>query len=107
MVVSCNCLIHVVSQESETVLQTSHLLVQGFVAGAGVSGVATSLLSFFSQLEATGDQEGARSAADVAPAACTYFAAAAAITGLCVLCYSALSKLEYSRVRLAPYLASE
>jgi hypothetical protein len=80
-------------------------VVQGFVVGAGLSGCATSLLSFFSQLEAAGGG-GQRTPADVAPAAFVYFGAAAAISGLCILCFSLLTRLKYSRTKLGPYLAS-
>jgi hypothetical protein len=43
----------------------------------------------------------------VAPAAFLYFGAAAAITGLCILCFSMMTRLKYSRAKLGPYLASE
>jgi hypothetical protein len=81
---------------------------QGFVVGAGLSGCATSALSLLAQLQASSTGEGGqRTAADVAPAAFLYFGAAAAITGLCIVCFSMLTRLKYSRAKLGPYLASE
>jgi hypothetical protein len=78
------------------------------VVGAGLSGCATSALSLLAQLQASSTGEGGqRTAADVAPAAFLYFGAAAAITGLCVVCFSMLTRLKYSRAKLGPYLASE
>lgn len=43
----------------------------------------------------------------MAPAAFVYFGAAAAIIGLCIMCFSMLTRLKYSRVKLGPYLASK
>jgi uncharacterized membrane protein YgcG len=86
------------------------IYIQGYVVGAGLSGVATSVLSLAAQFAADeGDagEGGARTAADVAPAAAVYFAAAAAIVALCACCYHLLGRLEYSRSRLAPYAAAQ
>eukprot|EP00882_Tetradesmus_deserticola_P012330 GHRQ01013069.1.p1 GENE.GHRQ01013069.1~~GHRQ01013069.1.p1 ORF type:complete len:546 (+),score=187.19 GHRQ01013069.1:592-2229(+) len=83
------------------------IYIQGFVVGAGLSGCATSTLSLLAQLKASSSGEGGqRTPADVAPAAFIYFGAAAAITGLCVVAFSMLTKLAYSRAKLGPYLAS-
>jgi hypothetical protein len=84
-----------------------HQLLQGYVVGAGLSGVGTSTLSFVSQLSASSDEGGERDPSDVALAGALYFGAAAAIILLCTFCYSALTRLEYSRVRLLPYMAGE
>ncbi|WIA37582.1 hypothetical protein OEZ86_014488 [Tetradesmus obliquus] len=83
------------------------IYIQGFVVGAGLSGCATSTLSLLAQLKASSSGEGGqRTAADVAPAAFLYFGAAAAITGLCAVCFSLLTRLSYARAKLGPYLAS-
>jgi hypothetical protein len=82
-------------------------LLQGYIVGCGLSGCATSLLSFLSQLRAAGSGAAAHTPEDVAPAAFLYFACSAGITGLCTLSFSLLTRLKYSRMKLEPYLASE
>lgn len=101
----CLCFTHTNTPLTRTYSPLLH--TQGFVVGAGLSGVATSGLSLIAQLQATSDGGGDRSAADVAPAAFTYFGAATAIIVLCVLTYMVLPRLDYSRAKLAPYLMSE
>jgi hypothetical protein len=65
-------------------------------------------MSLLAQLKASSTGEGGqRTAADVAPAAFLYFGAAAAMIGLCLVCFSMLTRLKYSRAKLGPYLASE
>jgi hypothetical protein len=78
---------------------------QGYVVGAGLSGVGTAALSFFSQLGARAGAGGERDPSDVAWAGAIYFGSAAAVTALCAFCYTALNKLPYSRAKLLPYLA--
>ncbi|KAF8065938.1 hypothetical protein HT031_002999 [Scenedesmus sp. PABB004] len=83
------------------------IYIQGFVVGAGLSGCATSTLSLLSQLSAKSSGAGGQpTAGDVAPAAFVYFGSASLMTGLCILCFSLLTKLKYSRAKLGPYLAS-
>lgn len=84
------------------------IYIQGFVVGAGLSGVGTSVLSFVTQLRA---QEGGgggdeRTAAEVAPAAFAYFSCAASVTAVCVAAFALLGRLEYSRARLAAHYAA-
>jgi hypothetical protein len=75
------------------------------VVGAGLSGVGTAALSFFSQLGARAGEGGERDPSDVAWAGAIYFGSAAGVTALCAFCYTALNKLPYSRAKLLPYLA--
>jgi hypothetical protein len=82
------------------------LHTQGYIVGCGLSGCATSTLSFLSQLRAA-SATSAHTPADVAPAAFLYFACSAGITGLCTLSFSLLTRLKYSRMKLEPYVASE
>jgi hypothetical protein len=127
------------------------IYIQGFVVGAGLSGVGTSVLSFITQLRATEEDDGApalgrwgaggdpfspsfpfsgkhhgggdsgggdsggggggvdggeRTAAQVAPAAFAYFAAAASVTALCAMAFTMLGRLEFSRARLAAHYAA-
>ena len=107
------------------------IYIQGFVVGAGLSGVGTSVLSFVTQLRARegddsndplgvgdgvlgsvwsvlsalGVAEG-RTAAQVAPAAFAYFASSASITALCAIAFTLLGRLQFSRVRLAAHYAA-
>jgi hypothetical protein len=81
-------------------------LLQGYIVGCGLSGCATSALSFLSQLRADSSAS-SHAPKDVAPAAFMYFAASAGITGSCVLAFFLLIRLKYSRLKLGPYLASE
>eukprot|EP00878_Enallax_costatus_P018220 GHUV01019173.1.p1 GENE.GHUV01019173.1~~GHUV01019173.1.p1 ORF type:complete len:374 (+),score=44.08 GHUV01019173.1:356-1477(+) len=62
-------------------------------------------MSLLSQLQASSGG-GSRTPADVAPAALVYFGSAAAITAVCCVSYTLLTRLEYSRAKLGPYLAS-
>lgn len=80
--------------------------LQGYIVGAGLSGCATSLMSLLSQLQASSGGD-SRTPADVAPAALVYFGSAAAITAVCCMSYALLTRLEYSRAKLGPYLASK
>jgi len=91
------------------------IYIQGFVVGAGLSGVGTSVLSFITQLRATEADDDAptlhlhdagRTAAQVAPAAFAYFASAASVTALCAVAFTLLGRLEFSRVRLAAHYAA-
>lgn len=85
------------------------IYIQGFVVGAGLSGVGTSVLSFITQLrakEAEAASAGSRTPAEVAPAAFAYFAASASVTALCVMAFTMLGRLEYSRARLAAHYAA-
>ncbi|GBF96920.1 equilibrative nucleoside transporter family [Raphidocelis subcapitata] len=86
------------------------IYIQGFVVGAGLSGVGTSVLSFMTQLrakEADADLGGeSRTAAQVAPAAFAYFSAAASVTALTALAFTLLGRLEFSRARLAAHYAA-
>jgi hypothetical protein len=126
------------------------IYIQGFVVGAGLSGVGTSVLSFITQLRATevdaglgiaarrallsldgllagsghsgsghsgsgghsggddsgGGSGGARTAAEVAPAAFAYFSAAASVTALCVVAFTLLGRLDFSRARLFAHYAA-
>lgn len=82
------------------------LLLQGYIVGCGLSGCATSTLSFVAQLRADSSAS-SHAPKDVAPAAFSYFAASAGITGSCVLAFFLLIRLKYSRIKLGPYLASK
>lgn len=82
------------------------VLLQGYIVGCGLSGCATSALSFLSQLRADSSAS-SHAPKDVAPAAFMYFAASSGITGSCVLAFFLLIRLKYSRLKLGPYLASE
>jgi hypothetical protein len=98
------------------------IYIQGFVVGAGLSGVGTSALSFITQLRAREgpaeegggallravlrDSFGERTPAEVAPAAFAYFAAAASVTALCAVAFTLLGRLEYSRARLVAHYAA-
>jgi hypothetical protein len=81
-------------------------VLQGYIVGCGLSGCATSTLSFLSQLRADSSAS-SHAPKDVAPAAFLYFAASSGITGSCVLAFFLLIRLKYSRVKLGPYLASK
>lgn len=80
--------------------------LQGYIVGCGLSGCATSTLSFLSQLRAD-SSTGSHTPKDVAPAAFLYFAASAGMTCACVLAFYMLGRLKYSRIKLGPYLASK
>ena len=94
------------------------IYIQGFVVGAGLSGVGTSVLSFVTQLRAVADGDdgggggggggegGARTAAAVAPAAFLYFSVAASVTAVCIAAFALLARLEFSRARLAAHRAA-
>jgi hypothetical protein len=88
------------------------IYIQGFVVGAGLSGVGTSVLSFMTQLRATeadadlGPGAESRTAAQVAPAAFAYFSAAASVTALTAVAFTLLGRLEFSRARLAAHYAA-
>lgn len=83
-------------------LHSSPLLLQGTVSGIALGGVAVSLLSFVSQLRsaAGGSDAATPTPADVAPAAFTYFAAAAAIVAMCMAGCAALERLPFARYYL-------
>lgn len=78
---------------------------QGVVSGIAVGGLVTSSLSFVSQLRAqgaaaAGGGDEPQTAADVAPAAFSYFSASAAVIGACIAGYWSIPWLPYGRYKL-------
>ncbi|KAG2422806.1 hypothetical protein HXX76_015753 [Chlamydomonas incerta] len=86
-----------------SIFSISH--IRGVVSGIAVGGLVTSCLSFFSQLRAqgaaaAGGGDEPQSAADVAPAAFSYFSASAAVIGACIAGYWSIPWLPYGRYKL-------